>query len=154
MLSRMRWFPPRTYCVNPARSYSHSNNTMSSRINLVNHANALSSSRQRNLALMATAAVAMLAGCSMILSSGPTSSRINSPIQNDLGALPTQSGDSRANSLFRFAPDPDGNETPTAYFLNMMRARSYLLSQRFAINDKDVSYVGNAEANRPTELSC
>lgn len=125
---------------------------MSSRINFVNLADALTFSRQRYLALMVTAAVAMLAGCMMILSSGPTSGRMNSPIQYDLGALPTQSGDTRAIFPFRFSPDPDGNETPTVYQFNMMQASSYLLTQRFAIEDKDVPYIGNAEANQPTEL--
>lgn len=67
------------------------------------------------------------------------------------GANPN-SGDPRAIFLFRFVPQPDGTETPTVYHFNMMEASSYLLAQRFAINDKDVLYVGNAEANQPTKL--
>lgn len=68
------------------------------------------------------------------------------------GGSNPNSGDPRAIFLFRFEPLPDGTEVPTVYHLNMMQASSYLLAQRLAIKDKDVLYVGNAEANQPTKL--
>lgn len=68
------------------------------------------------------------------------------------GGANANSGDPRAIFLFRFVPELDGNETPTVYHFNMMQASSYLLAQRFAIKDKDVLYIGNAEANQPTKL--
>ena len=68
------------------------------------------------------------------------------------GGANANSGDPRAIFLFRFVPDQDGGETPTVYHFNMMQASSYLLAQRFAIKDKDVLYIGNAEANQPTKL--
>jgi polysaccharide export outer membrane protein len=68
------------------------------------------------------------------------------------GGTNANSGDPRAIFLFRFVPDPDGSETPTVYHFNMMQASSYLLAQRLAIKDKDVLYIGNAEANQPTKL--
>lgn len=67
------------------------------------------------------------------------------------GANPN-AGDPRAIFLFRFVKQPDGTETPTAYHFNMMEASSYLLAQRFAMKDKDVLYVGNAEANQPSKM--
>ena len=68
------------------------------------------------------------------------------------GGSNPNAGDPRAVFLFRFVKGPDGIETPTVYHFNMMEASSYLLAQRFAITDKDVLYVGNAEANQPTKL--
>ena len=47
-------------------------------------------SRQRYLAPIATAAIAISAVCLMVLSSGPTGGRIVSQIENDLGALSTK----------------------------------------------------------------
>lgn len=67
------------------------------------------------------------------------------------GANPN-TGDPRAIFVFRFAKGADGKETPVVYHLNMMRAGSYLLAQRFYMTDKDVLYVGNAAANQPTKL--
>lgn len=67
------------------------------------------------------------------------------------GANPN-AGDPSAIFVFRFAAGPDGTEVPTVYHFNMMQASSYLLAQRFVIHDKDVLYVGNAEANQPTKL--
>lgn len=48
-------------------------------------------------------------------------------------------------------PAPGGN-LPTVYHLNMMKASSYLLAQRFYLTDKDVVYVAGAEANQPSKL--
>lgn len=55
------------------------------------------------------------------------------------------------------APRPDitsvdPGERPIIYRLNMMRASSYLLAQRFAMQDKDVIYIANARSNQPTKL--
>ena len=52
----------------------------------------------------------------------------------------------------RYVPDEQGNEVPVVYHLNMMKANSYFLTQRFYMKDKDVLYVGNAAANQPSKL--
>jgi polysaccharide biosynthesis/export protein len=67
------------------------------------------------------------------------------------GANPN-SGDPAAIFVFRITEDGSGKQTPTVYHINMMEARSYILAQRFAMRDKDVLYIGNAEANQPTKL--
>lgn len=67
------------------------------------------------------------------------------------GANPS-SGDAGAIFIFRYVLQDDGSEKPTVYHLNMMRAGSYFLSQRFAMRDGDVLYVGNARANQPTKF--
>lgn len=61
-------------------------------------------------------------------------------------------GDPRAIFVFRYVVDKDGIARPTVYHMDMMKAGSYLLSQRFAMLDKDVMYVGNARANQPSKL--
>ena len=67
------------------------------------------------------------------------------------GSNPT-TGDPRAVFVFRIIKATNGTEQPVVYHLNMMRASSYLLAQRFAMADKDVLYIGNAAANQPTKL--
>jgi polysaccharide biosynthesis/export protein len=69
------------------------------------------------------------------------------------GGSNPNAGDPRAIFVFRTAKDADGELKPAVYHLNMMRASSYLLAQRFAMADKDVLYVGNAAANQPTKLT-
>ena len=61
-------------------------------------------------------------------------------------------GDPEAIFVFRFLPGEDGKETPVVYHLNMMKAGGYFLSQRFAMQDADLLYVGNARANQPSKL--
>ncbi len=61
-------------------------------------------------------------------------------------------GDAKAIFVFRYVPQPDGKEAPMVYHLNMMHPGSYFLSQRFAMRDKDLLYVGNASANQPSKL--
>jgi polysaccharide export outer membrane protein len=61
-------------------------------------------------------------------------------------------GDPAAVFLFRIVRGDDGNETPIVYHLNMMEAGAYFVSQRMAMRDKDVLYVGNARANQPSKL--
>jgi polysaccharide export outer membrane protein len=60
------------------------------------------------------------------------------------------------SAIFLFRYDPGATEgalgTPTVYRLNLMKPTSYFLSQRFAIHDKDVIYIGNAAANQPAKL--
>lgn len=68
------------------------------------------------------------------------------------GGSNPNAGDPRAIFVFRILEGPDGAELPTVYHLNMMEASSYILAQRFAMQDRDVLYVGNAEANQPTKL--
>lgn len=118
----------------------------------MNLASAFALSRQRYLAFMAIAAVAILAGCSMISSSGPTGGRIVWQIENDPGALPINSREPRAIYPLRIVSDPDGDEMPAAHYFNMMRASSNLLAGRFAIKDKGVLSLGKAEASEPTKL--
>lgn len=67
------------------------------------------------------------------------------------GANPN-AGDPRAIFVFRLVAEPDGTQTPKVYHFNMMEASSFILSQRFAMRDRDVLYIGNAEANQPTKL--
>jgi len=61
-------------------------------------------------------------------------------------------GDPAAIFVFRYVPDANGVLRPTVYHINMMKAGNYLLSQRFAIQDRDVMYIGNARANQPSKL--
>lgn len=68
------------------------------------------------------------------------------------GGSNPNAGDPRAIFVFRLVPQTDGTEMPTVYHFNMMEASSYILAQRFAMRDKDVLYVGNAEANQPSKL--
>jgi polysaccharide export outer membrane protein len=67
------------------------------------------------------------------------------------GANPN-AGDAAAVFVFRYVRQADGTEQPTVYHLNMMRPSSYLLSQRFAMQDRDVLYIGNARANQLTKF--
>jgi polysaccharide export outer membrane protein len=67
------------------------------------------------------------------------------------GANP-MAGNARAIFVFRMERDADGKEVPMVYHFNMMQASSYILAQRFAMQDKDVVYVGNALANQPSKM--
>lgn len=67
------------------------------------------------------------------------------------GANPN-AGDAAAIFVFRFVPDANGTEVPTVYHINMMKSGSYFLAQRFAMQDKDVLYFGNAQANQPSKM--
>lgn len=67
------------------------------------------------------------------------------------GANPN-AGNARAIFVFRIDRDETGKETPIVYHFNLMQASSYILAQKFAMNDKDVVYVGNALANQPSKL--
>lgn len=62
--------------------------------------------------------------------------------------------DPSAIFLFRYVPSADAAapDVPVVYRLNLMKPTSYFLSQRFAIRDKDVIYIGNAAANQPAKL--
>jgi len=62
-------------------------------------------------------------------------------------------GDPAAIFVFRFVQSgEDGKEEPVVYHLNMQKAGSYFVAQRFAMNDKDILYVGNARANQPSKF--
>lgn len=69
------------------------------------------------------------------------------------GGSNPNAGDPRAIFVFRINKGPNGEDKPVVYHLNMMQASSFLLAQRFPMADKDVLYVGNAEANQPTKLT-
>lgn len=64
--------------------------------------------------------------------------------------------DQRANPrqifLFRFENDGSNHAKPVIYRLNMMDPQSYFLSQKFAVNDKDVIYFSNSSANPPIKF--
>ena len=68
------------------------------------------------------------------------------------GGSNPNAGDPRAIFVFRIEKGADGADRPVVYHVNMMQASSYILTQRFAMIDKDVLYVGNAAANQPTKL--
>lgn len=61
-------------------------------------------------------------------------------------------GNPAAIFVFRYVRDEQSNEVPVVYHLNMMKAGSYFVAQRFAMQDKDVLYFGNAAANQPSKL--
>lgn len=61
-------------------------------------------------------------------------------------------GNPEAVFVFRFQKGSDGTETPVAYHVNMMKASGYFISQRFVMQDKDVLYIGNSEANQPSKV--
>ena len=67
------------------------------------------------------------------------------------GANPN-AGDAAAIFVFRYEPGPNAVEQPTVYHLNMMSPGAYLLSQRFAMRDRDLLYVGNARANQASKF--
>jgi polysaccharide export outer membrane protein len=67
------------------------------------------------------------------------------------GASPS-AGDAAAVFVFRYVLQNDGTEAPVVYHVNMMKAGAYFLSQRFAMRDGDLLYIGNARANQPTKL--
>lgn len=68
------------------------------------------------------------------------------------GGSNPNAGDPRAIFVFRNLVGPNGENSPTVYHFNMMEASSYILAQRFKMQNKDVLYIGNAEANQPTKL--
>lgn len=68
------------------------------------------------------------------------------------GGVNSNIGNPAAVFLFRYEPDEQGMEIPKVYHLNMMKAGTYFLAQRFAMQDKDVIYIGNAAANQPSKL--
>ncbi len=68
------------------------------------------------------------------------------------GGVNPGSGDPAAIFLFRYVKDGQNVDVPIVYHVNMMRAGSYLLAQRFPMRDKDVLYFGNAAANQPGKL--
>ncbi|WP_240950339.1 polysaccharide biosynthesis/export family protein [Novosphingobium sp. ERN07] len=68
------------------------------------------------------------------------------------GGVSAGTGDPAAVFLFRYVKDENGGSAPVVYHVNMMNAGSYLLAQRFAMQDQDVLYIGNASANQPGKL--
>lgn len=61
-------------------------------------------------------------------------------------------GNPAAIFVFRYGRDEQGNDVPMVYHINMMKTGSYFVAQRFAMQDKDVLYFGNAAANQPSKL--
>ena len=62
--------------------------------------------------------------------------------------------DPTAVFVFRYAPGQDASTgaVPVIYRLNMMKPSSYFLAQRFAMRDKDVIYVANAQVNATAKI--
>lgn len=61
-------------------------------------------------------------------------------------------GDPGAIFIFRYMPNGQSEPKPVVYHINMMKAGGYLLAQRFPMQDKDVLYFGNSEANQPSKV--
>lgn len=61
-------------------------------------------------------------------------------------------GDPKAIFVFRYVTDATGETKPVVYHVNMMQTGSFFLAQRFALQDRDVVYFGNARANQPSKL--
>ena len=66
--------------------------------------------------------------------------------------------DPSAVFLFRYEAAQNSSaegefERPTVYRLNMLQPTSYLVAQRFMVQDKDVIYFANARANQPGKLA-
>jgi polysaccharide export outer membrane protein len=68
------------------------------------------------------------------------------------GGARGDAGNAKAIFVFRYVPTAEGGEQATVYHVNMMKPGAYVLSQRFAMRDKDVLYVGNAAANQASKL--
>lgn len=68
------------------------------------------------------------------------------------GGINPNVGDPAAVFVFRYVTDAEGKLKPVVYHLNMMRTQSYFLTQRFAMRDRDILYVGNARANQPSKV--
>lgn len=67
------------------------------------------------------------------------------------GANPNQ-GDAAAIFVFRYVAGPTGVEEPIVYHFNMMQPSALFLAQRFQMRDRDLLYIGNAQANQPSKL--
>ncbi len=68
------------------------------------------------------------------------------------GGVNPSSGDPAAIFVFRYVANENGELVPVVYHVNMMKAQSYFLAQRFMVRDKDVLYFGNAKSNQPGKL--
>ncbi|SMC96145.1 polysaccharide biosynthesis/export family protein [Novosphingobium sp. B1] len=68
------------------------------------------------------------------------------------GGVNANSGDPKAIFVFRQNPEAGEDAKPVVYHLNMMQPGSYILAQRFTIDDRDTLYFGNAAANQPGKL--
>lgn len=70
------------------------------------------------------------------------------------GGLSDSQADPAGVFLFRFVADPAAanGERPVVYRLDLTQPASYLLAQRFPVDDKDVIYIANAAANQPSKL--
>lgn len=68
------------------------------------------------------------------------------------GGVNPNIGNPAAIFLFRYVKNEQGVEVPMVYHLNMMKAGTFFLAQKFIIRDKDVLYFGNAAANQPSKL--
>lgn len=68
------------------------------------------------------------------------------------GGVNANSGDSKAIFVFRQNPEGGADAKPVVYHLNMMQPGSYILAQRFTIDDRDTLYFGNAASNQPAKL--
>lgn len=102
--------------------------------------------RPRTYTVFGAARVAQISFETGDLSLAEAVARVSGP--NDAAADPS------AIFLFRYQADnmPGGGAAPVVFRLNMLSPSSYFLAQRFAMQDKDVIYVANANSNRPAKL--
>lgn len=68
------------------------------------------------------------------------------------GGSDENQGDPSAIFVFRFVRNSDGTEIPLVYRIDMMKANSYFLAQKFEMRDRDILFVGNARANQPRKM--
>lgn len=68
------------------------------------------------------------------------------------GGSDDNQGDPAAIFVFRFVREGEAEEKPVVYHLNMMKAGSYFLAQKFVMRDRDILFVGNAGANQPRKM--
>lgn len=62
------------------------------------------------------------------------------------GGLADDRADATGVFIFRYEPGPGGEPRPVIYRLNLLDPRSYFLSQRFEMREKDVLLVANARS--------
>jgi len=73
------------------------------------------------------------------------------------GGPSDQQADASAVFVFRYQPstidgEPAPGARPVAYRLDLLKAQSYFLAQRFEMRPRDVVYIANARANQPTKV--
>jgi polysaccharide export outer membrane protein len=73
------------------------------------------------------------------------------------GGPSDQQADPSAVFVFRYEPsafdgEPLPGAKPVVYRLNLLKAQSYFLAQRFEMKSRDLIYIANAGSNQPSKL--